>query len=46
MKALDPPLLAWAYLASYYKGRENRRLFDGVETYACSLATSQWAQSD
>jgi hypothetical protein len=32
-KALDPPLRAWAYLASYYKGRENRRLFDGVETY-------------
>jgi len=26
-------LLAWAYRASYYKGRENRRLFDGVETY-------------
>ena len=35
-KALDPPLRAWAYLASYYKGRENRRFIDGidgVETY-------------
>ena len=35
-KALDPPLLAWAYLASYCKGRENRRFIDGidgVETY-------------
>jgi Sulfotransferase family len=36
-KALDPPLLAWAYLASYCKGRENRRLFDGVETYCMFL---------
>ena len=26
-------MLAWAYLASYYKGRENRRLFEGIETY-------------
>jgi hypothetical protein len=25
------------YLASYYKGRENRRLFDGVETYCMLL---------
>ena len=32
-KALDPPLLTWAYLASYYKGRENREIFDNVQTY-------------
>jgi hypothetical protein len=28
-----PILARMAYLASYYKGRENRRLFDGIETY-------------
>jgi Sulfotransferase family len=32
-KALDPPLLVWAYLASYPGGKKNRELFDGVETY-------------
>ena len=32
-KALDPPLLTRAYLASYYKGRENREIFDNVQTY-------------
>lgn len=32
-KALSPPLLTWAYLASYYKGRENREIFDNVQTY-------------
>ena len=32
-RILDPSLLAWAYLSSYYKGRENRKLFDNVQTY-------------
>jgi hypothetical protein len=33
VRILDPLLLAWAYLSSYYKGRENRKLFDNVQTY-------------
>jgi hypothetical protein len=32
-KALDRLVPAYAYLASYRKGRRNRELFDGVETY-------------
>ena len=33
VKALDRLMLAQAYLVSSYRGRKNRKLFDGVETY-------------
>jgi hypothetical protein len=44
-RILDPPLLAWAYLSSYYKGRENWELFDKVYIYCMFIGYSRSGHS-